>query len=65
MQAASALITMVLHHAGDPAEILRNIVRFVPPGALVVIGELHPMGPCAEGSAVQIPGGSREGSGMV
>src|SRR6516164_1086360 len=49
VQAGSALITMVLHHADDPAEILRNIVRFVPPGAPVVIGEFHPEGPCTSG----------------
>ena len=49
MQTGSALITMVLHHADDPAEILRNVVRFVPRGAPVVIGEFHPDGPCSEG----------------
>ena len=49
VQAGSALITMVLHHADDPAEILRNVVRFVPPGAPVVIGEFHPEGPCTSG----------------
>jgi ubiquinone/menaquinone biosynthesis C-methylase UbiE len=49
MQADSALITMVLHHADDPSEILRNVVQFVPPGAPVVIGEFHPEGPCSEG----------------
>jgi ubiquinone/menaquinone biosynthesis C-methylase UbiE len=49
VQAGSALITMVLHHADDPAEILRNVVRFVPPGAPVVIGEFHPDGPCSQG----------------
>ena len=45
VQASSALITMVLHHADDPAEILRN----VPPGAPIVIGEFHPEGPCTSG----------------
>lgn len=49
VQAGSALITMVLHHADHPAEILRNVVRFVPPGAPVVIGEFHPDGPCSSG----------------
>ena len=49
VQAGSALITMVLHHADNPAEIMRNIVRFVPPGAPVVIGEFHPEGPCTSG----------------
>jgi ubiquinone/menaquinone biosynthesis C-methylase UbiE len=49
MQVDSALITMVLHHADDPAEILCNVARFVPPEAPVVIGEFHPEGPCSEG----------------
>lgn len=49
MQARSALITMVLHHANDPAKILRNVVPFVMLGARIVIGEFHPEGPCAEG----------------
>jgi ubiquinone/menaquinone biosynthesis C-methylase UbiE len=49
VQAGSALITMVLHHADDPNAILRNVVRFVPPGGPVVIGEFHPDGPCSEG----------------
>lgn len=47
--ADSALITMVLHHADDPAGILHNVARFVPPGAPVVIGEFHPEGPCSNG----------------
>ncbi len=49
LQASSALITMVLHHADHPAEILRNVARFVPPGAPVVVGEFHPDGPCSGG----------------
>jgi ubiquinone/menaquinone biosynthesis C-methylase UbiE len=49
VQVGSALITMVLHHADDPAEILRNVARFVPPGASVVVGEFHPEGPCSGG----------------
>ena len=49
VQADSALVTMVLHHADDPAEILRNVARFLAPGAPVVIGEFHPEGPCSEG----------------
>jgi ubiquinone/menaquinone biosynthesis C-methylase UbiE len=49
VQTGSALITMVLHHADHPAEILRNVVRFVLRGAPVVIGEFHPDGPCSEG----------------
>lgn len=49
IQAGSALVTMVLHHADDPAGILRNITRCVPPGAPLVIGEFHPDGPCSSG----------------
>jgi ubiquinone/menaquinone biosynthesis C-methylase UbiE len=45
----SALITMVLHHADDPAAILRNVARCLPAGAPVVIGEFHPDGPCSSG----------------
>ena len=41
----SALITMVLHHADDPAGILRNVARLLPAGALAVIGEFDPEGP--------------------
>ena len=45
----SALITMVLHHAEDPAGILRNVARLLRPGALVVVAEFHPDGPCDQG----------------
>lgn len=44
-----ALITMVLHHADDPAGILRNVARCIPRGAPAVIGEFHPEGPCTGG----------------
>ena len=49
VQVDSALVTMVLHHADDPAGMLRNIARFVPPSGPVVIGEFHPEGPCPSG----------------
>lgn len=49
VQAGSALITMVLHHADDPLSILRNVAKCLPPGAPVVIGEFHPDGPCSSG----------------
>jgi ubiquinone/menaquinone biosynthesis C-methylase UbiE len=49
VRAGSALITMVLHHADDPAAILRNVARCLPAGAPVVIGEFHPDGPCSSG----------------
>jgi len=45
----SALVTMVLHHADDPAAILRAVARTLPPGAPLVIGEFHPEGPCTSG----------------
>ena len=45
----SALITMVLHHAEDPAGILRNVARLLRPGALAVVAEFHPDGPCEHG----------------
>jgi ubiquinone/menaquinone biosynthesis C-methylase UbiE len=45
----SALITMVLHHAEDPLAILRSVARLLPPGALAVVGEFHPEGPCEQG----------------
>jgi ubiquinone/menaquinone biosynthesis C-methylase UbiE len=46
----SALITMVLHHADDPARILRNVARLLPAGALAVIGEFDPGGPGKRGA---------------
>jgi ubiquinone/menaquinone biosynthesis C-methylase UbiE len=45
----SALITMVLHHADDPAGILRNVSRLLRPGALALVAEFHPDGPCEQG----------------
>jgi ubiquinone/menaquinone biosynthesis C-methylase UbiE len=45
----AALVTMVLHHAEDPARILRNLARLLPAGAPVVVGEFHPEGPCEHG----------------
>lgn len=45
----AALVTMVLHHADDPAAILQAVARCVPPGAPVVIGEFNPDGPCTSG----------------
>jgi ubiquinone/menaquinone biosynthesis C-methylase UbiE len=45
----AALVTMVLHHADDPAAILHGVARCAPPDAPVVIGEFHPDGPCTSG----------------
>lgn len=49
LRADSALITMVLHHGGDPAGILHNVPRLLLPGALAVVAEFHPDGPCDGG----------------
>jgi ubiquinone/menaquinone biosynthesis C-methylase UbiE len=49
VQPDAALVTMVLHHADDPAAILQSVARCLPPGAPVVIGEFHPEGPCTSG----------------
>jgi ubiquinone/menaquinone biosynthesis C-methylase UbiE len=49
VRADAALITMVLHHAEDPAGILRNVARFLSPGSLAVVAEFHPDGPCDQG----------------
>jgi len=45
----SALVTMVLHHTEDPAGILDNVARQLPAGALAVVAEFHPEGPCEVG----------------
>ncbi|HYL80410.1 MAG TPA: methyltransferase domain-containing protein [Candidatus Acidoferrum sp.] len=45
----SALVTMVLHHTDDPPGLLANVARLLPPGALVVVAEFHPDGPCEVG----------------
>jgi ubiquinone/menaquinone biosynthesis C-methylase UbiE len=45
----SALVTMVLHHTDDPPGLLANVARLLPAGALAVVAEFHPEGPCAVG----------------
>lgn len=45
----SALVTMVLHHTDDPPGILANVARLLPTGALTVVAEFHPEGPCKVG----------------
>jgi len=47
--ADAALISMVLHHADEPAGILRNVARLLGPGGLAVVAEFHPEGPCDQG----------------
>jgi ubiquinone/menaquinone biosynthesis C-methylase UbiE len=41
----AALITMMLHHADDPAGLLHNVGRCLPAGALAVVAEFDPAGP--------------------
>jgi ubiquinone/menaquinone biosynthesis C-methylase UbiE len=45
IDAGAALVTMVLHHTDDPAEILRQVASCMPEGAPVLIGEFNPDGP--------------------
>ncbi len=45
----SALVTMVLHHTDDPPGLLANIARLLPVGALAIVAEFDPDGPCAFG----------------
>ena len=49
VQVDSALVSMVLHHAEDPAGILCNVARVLRPRTLAVIAEFHPDGPCDQG----------------
>ena len=49
VQVDSALVSMVLHHAEDPAGILYNVARVLRPRTLAVIAEFHPDGPCDQG----------------
>lgn len=46
----SALVSMVLHHADDPAGVLGNVQRLLRPHALAVVAEFHPQGPCQQGA---------------
>jgi len=50
LRADAALVSMVLHHADDPAGILRNLHELLPAHALVVVAEFHPAGPCEQGA---------------
>ena len=45
----AALVTMVLHHTDDPPSVLANVARLLPAGALAVVAEFHPEGPCEVG----------------
>lgn len=50
VHADSALVTMVLHHADDPAGVLRHVQRLLSPHARAVVAEFHPDGPCEQGA---------------
>jgi ubiquinone/menaquinone biosynthesis C-methylase UbiE len=45
----AALVSMMLHHADDPAAILRNLARLLKAGGRAVIADYDPEGPCDHG----------------
>src|SRR5579859_1998818 len=45
LHADAALVTMVLHHPGNPRGVLHGVARMVSPGGRVVVAEFHPNGP--------------------
>lgn len=45
----AALIAVVLHHADDPAGIMRNVARLLIPGGSALVAEFHPDGPGEQG----------------
>jgi ubiquinone/menaquinone biosynthesis C-methylase UbiE len=45
----AALVSMMLHHADDPAAIVENVERLLKPGGRAVIAEFDPDGPCEHG----------------
>jgi ubiquinone/menaquinone biosynthesis C-methylase UbiE len=49
VDASSALVSMVLHHVADPAAMLRNLARLLPPGGLALVAEFHPDAPADHG----------------
>jgi ubiquinone/menaquinone biosynthesis C-methylase UbiE len=50
VRADAALVSMVVHHAEDPAGIVRNLYRLLPAHAFAVVAEFHPAGPCEQGA---------------
>jgi len=50
VHADAALVSMVLHHADDPAGLLRKLHVLLPAHAPVVVAEFHPDGPCEMGA---------------
>ena len=57
----AALITMMLHHANDPASLLCNVADWLAPGVRAVVAEFDPVGPCTSGP----PRGHRVSSEQV
>ena len=47
--AKAALVSMVLHHVGDPAALLRNLARLLRPGGVALVAEFHPDAPADHG----------------
>jgi hypothetical protein len=47
----AALLTMVLHHADDPAALIAHVSSLLPLGARLVVAEFHPDGPSETGPA--------------
>lgn len=47
----AALLTMVLHHADDPAALVAHVATLLAPGARLVIAEFDPEGPGDVGPA--------------
>ena len=45
----AALVTMMLHHAADPAAVLRRVAALLATDGRAVVAEFHPDGPCAIG----------------
>jgi ubiquinone/menaquinone biosynthesis C-methylase UbiE len=48
-QIDAALVTMMLHHAEDPAGLVRHVAALLKPGARAVLAEFDPNGPCTSG----------------
>jgi ubiquinone/menaquinone biosynthesis C-methylase UbiE len=49
MHPDAALVSVVLHHTDDPPGILASVARLLRAGALAVVAEFHPEGPCEVG----------------
>ena len=45
----AALVSMILHHVDEPAAVMRNLARLLPPDAPALVAEFHPDGPAGHG----------------